>query len=70
MRTVTDFRALNAITVKDTNPLPRIDNIFDSLRNARYLSTFDITSAFYSIGLDEESIPKTAFSADFTPPPL
>ena len=36
-----DYRALNNITVKDTNPLPRIDDILDILVGVKWLSTLD-----------------------------
>lgn len=66
LRVVTAFRALNAVTIKDTHPLPRIDSIIDSLRGARFFSTFDMTSGYFHIELDEESRAKTAFGTDFS----
>ena len=61
-RFCTDYRALNKITPQDHHPLPRIDNIFDELGGSRYFSSIDLKCGYWQIPLDEESIPKTAFS--------
>lgn len=57
-----DGRALNAVTTPDRYPLPLLNNILNSLRNARYISSIDLAKAFWQIPLDESSRPKTAFS--------
>lgn len=56
-----DSRQLNKVTVKDSYPLPRVTTILDSLKNARFLSTIDLRSAFWQIPLEEASKEKTAF---------
>lgn len=56
-----DGRRLNSVTVPDSYPLPRTDSILNRLRNARYLSSIDLKSAFWLIPLEESSRPKTAF---------
>lgn len=50
-----DFRKLNGVTKKDAYPLPYISSILDRLRNARYLSTLDIKSAYWQIPVAESS---------------
>lgn len=57
-----DSRQLNKVTKRDTYPLPRVSYILDNLRNAKFLSTFDLKSAFWQIELDESSKEKTAFA--------
>lgn len=57
-----DFRELNAITVTDPFPLPRIDDIFDRLAGSKYYTTIDLKSGYWQVKMAEESIPKTAFS--------
>ena len=42
LRMCCDFRALNAKTVKDSYPLPRIDESMDALAGARCFSTLDL----------------------------
>lgn len=56
-----DGRTLNAITVKDSYPLPRIDSILNRLRNTKYFSSIDLRKAFWQIKLSERSRQKTAF---------
>ncbi|KAG3020500.1 hypothetical protein PC129_g8093 [Phytophthora cactorum] len=41
-----DYRKLNAVTVKDSYPMPLIDDILDVLRNAKLFSTMDIASGY------------------------
>lgn len=57
-----DYRKLNKVTRRDAYPLPPVNSILDKLRDARYLSTLDIKSAFHQIKVAEESRPLTAFS--------
>ena len=60
-RVVLDFRGLNEVTLKYAYPQPRVQAILDSLRDARFISSLDIKSAFYQIFLTAESRAKTAF---------
>ena len=57
-----DFRKLNKITVRDPFPLPRIDDILDRLSKSKCFSVIDLKAGYWQIALDEEAIPKTAFS--------
>jgi hypothetical protein len=38
-----DYRKLNAVTKRDSYPLPRIEEALDQLSKAKYLSTLDLT---------------------------
>ena len=57
-----DGRRLNEVTIQDSYPLPRIDQLLSKLGQAKFLSSIDLKSAFWQIPLDEESRPKTAFA--------
>lgn len=60
-RVCVDFRKLNKVTKRDAYPLPFVNVILDMLRDAKYLSTIDLKSAYWQIELNEESKEKTAF---------
>jgi transposase InsO family protein len=57
-----DYRRLNALTVRDVYPLPRMDECLDSLGDAEYFSTLDANTGFWQIEVAEEDRDKTTFS--------
>ena len=61
MRLCIDYRELNKLTVKNNYPLPRIDDLFDQLKGARYFSKIDLRSGYHQIKIKIEDIPKTTF---------
>ena len=61
LRYCIDYRKLNAVTVKDSYPLPRIDDSLDALRHAKYFTTLDMASGYWQIGLSEDAKQKSAF---------
>jgi hypothetical protein len=61
LRMCVDYRRLNAITVKNRAPLPRIEELFDQLRGATVFSTIDLAQGYYQMRVAEDSIQKTAF---------
>ncbi|RWR98612.1 gag-pol fusion protein-like protein, partial [Dinothrombium tinctorium] len=60
-RFVTDFRELNAHTVKDPYPMPLIADIMLSFASAKYFTAFDLNSGFWQISLRSTDRMKTAF---------
>ena len=58
-----DYRRLNAVTKKDVYPLPRIDDILDTLGQAKYFTTLDLSAGYWQVELDPESQAKTAFTS-------
>ena len=59
-----DWRRLNAITRKDSYPLPKIEDLLDSLRGQSLFSTIDLAAGFWQIELAEKSRELTAFVVD------
>ncbi|KAJ8035952.1 hypothetical protein HOLleu_19788 [Holothuria leucospilota] len=60
-----DYRKLNALTIKDSHPLPRTDDTLDSLAGSYYFSTMDLTSGYWQIAMDDADKEKTAFNTGF-----
>lgn len=63
-RMVVDFRQLNAKTIEDKYPLPRIEEILENLGKCAYYSTLDLAQGFHQIEMDPQSIEKTAFNVN------
>ena len=57
-----DFQHLNARTKKDSYPLPRIQEVLESLVAASHFSCLDLKSRFWQIKMDEASKQYTAFT--------
>ena len=49
LRLCVDYRALNKVTVKNSYPLPWIDDLFDLLARAKYFSRIDWRSGYHQI---------------------
>ena len=58
IRTTCDYRRLNEAT--DT-PVPRIEELLDTLGSASFFSSFDMMSGFHQIMIGENRVPLTAF---------
>ena len=65
MRMCIDYRALNQLTVRNSNPLPRIDECFDRLQGASYFSCLDLKAGYHQIRIQENDVPKTAFNTRY-----
>ena len=65
LRMCIDYRQINEVTVKDSYPMPRSDDIFDGVGQAKYFSTIDLKSGFHEIPVAEGDTEKTAFYTPF-----
>ncbi|GBG61642.1 hypothetical protein CBR_g22439 [Chara braunii] len=65
LRMCIDYRGLNVITVKNADPLPRIDDLLDRVQGCRYFSKIDLKSVYHQIAIRPEDQHKTAFQTRY-----
>ncbi|UYV79013.1 K02A2.6-like, partial [Cordylochernes scorpioides] len=57
-----DYRKLNNVTVKDVYPIPRIDEVMDTLQGSTHFSAIDLRSGYWQVEVEERDKEKTAFT--------
>jgi len=57
-----DYRALNSVTKRDLYPLPRCDDILESLAGAQWFSHLDLLRGYWQIDVAVEDREKSAFA--------
>jgi len=62
VRFCVDYRKLNAVTIKDSYPIPRIDDMLDRLSGNSWFTTLDLKSGYWQVKIRSEDKEKTAFS--------
>lgn len=65
LRPVIDFRKLNRVTTPDPYPMPRTEELIETLARARYITTLDLTKGYWQVPVAPEAREKTAFVTPF-----
>ena len=65
LRLVCDWRPLNKITIKVQACLPNIEDLFDTLRGAKYFLRLDLKRGYHQVRVNENDAPKTAINTPF-----
>ncbi|GBG73923.1 hypothetical protein CBR_g17638 [Chara braunii] len=65
LRLCIDYRKLNAQTIKNVGPLPRIDDLLERLGGAKYFSKLDLKSGYHQLEIHPRDRYKTAFKTRY-----
>lgn len=65
VRICVDLKPLNKSVMRETYPIPKVDDTLAQLAGAKVFSKLDANSGFWQIPLAEESHPLTTFIAPF-----
>ncbi len=60
-RFCTDFRKVNAVTVPDCYPLPRMEDCVDSIGSARFVNKLDLLKGYWQVPLTQRASDISAF---------
>ncbi|GBG85411.1 hypothetical protein CBR_g40053 [Chara braunii] len=65
LRLCIDYRKLNAQTIRNVGPLPRIDDLLERLGGAQFFSKLDLKSGYHQLEIRKEDRYKTAFKTRY-----
>ncbi|GBG74151.1 hypothetical protein CBR_g17864 [Chara braunii] len=65
LRLCIDYRKLNAQTIKNVDPLPRIDDLLERLGGAKYFSKLDLEVGYHQLEIHPRDMYKTAFKTRY-----
>ena len=51
-----DFRKLNAISIKDSFPLPHIEEALQAVQAAMWFTSFDLAQGYLQMAMEEEDM--------------
>ena len=61
LRLCIDYRELNRVTILNQYPFPRIDELFDHLKQSQVYSKIDLRLGYHQLWVKEGDFPKNAF---------
>lgn len=62
LRMCIDYRKLNDVTIKDSYPVPNVQEVLDAMAGAKVYSKMDALSGYHQVKIQDEDIEKTAFA--------
>jgi len=65
LRLCVDYKKLNAVTIRNSYPLPLINDIIEKVKGAKYFTKLDLRSAYNLIRIKEGDEYKTAFRTKY-----
>ena len=65
-RFCSDYRRLNTKTVFDPHPMPRADDLVESIGQAQFISTIDLSKGYWQIPLTDRAKEKSSFTTPFS----
>ena len=61
LRIYVGYQKLNQVIQADAYPMPRIENLLDSVRQSMYITTLDLVKGYWQVPVAPEDKPKAAF---------
>ena len=61
-----DYRRPNQLSKFDAYPMPRIEEVFESVGSSTVITTLDLANGYWQIPMAEGSREKTAFATPFS----
>ena len=58
-----DYRALNKIIVRNWYPIPRIDDLLDRLKGAKFFSKIDLKSSYHQVPIEKTNVWNISFKS-------
>ncbi|KAF8781604.1 Transposon Tf2-6 polyprotein like [Argiope bruennichi] len=65
MRLCIDYRKLNSITIPDSYPLPRMDDLLHEAKPTPFMSAIDLKAGYHQVKVHPDDQDKTAFVCPF-----
>ena len=60
-----DYRKLNQMARFDAYPMPRVEEVLETVGPAKFISTLDLARGYWQVPMAEESKEKTAFTTPY-----